>query len=160
TSSAFYFPGKGYYDDLPYGPQTFASRHLPDFTVPSNTLYPAAYYADTSGVGPYTVVAADMTQRLWVQNRHYGWIPRARLRHARGTLTVGGEWREHEGRHWGELTWAAALPPGVEPNYVFNDYTGRVNVMSSFAQEAFDLRDNMEATGSLQGRPTRDHKGK
>ncbi len=137
TSSVFYFPGKGYYDDFPYGPQTFASRHIPDFTVGSNTLYPASYYADTSGVGPYTVVASDMTQRLWVKNEHYGWVPRARLQHSKGELTVGGEWREHEGRHWGELTWSAALPPGVQPNAVFYDYTGRVNVLSAFAQESY-----------------------
>jgi iron complex outermembrane recepter protein len=155
TSSAFYFPGKGYYDDLPYGPQDFALRHLPDFTVTSNTQYPAAYYADTTGAGPYTVVRSDMTQRLWVKNRHYGWIPRARLEHDRGALTVGGEWREHEGRHWGELTWAAALPPGVEPNYVFYDYTGRVNVISAFAQEEFQLRPDIQMTGSLQWRRTR-----
>ena len=155
TSSAFYFPGKGYYDDLPYGPQTFASRHLPDFTVASNTQYPSAYYADTSGAGPYTVVAADMTQRLWVKNKHYGWIPRAKFQHAHGALTVGGEWREHEGRHWGELTWAAALPPGVDPNSVFYDYTGRVNVISGFAQEEFELRHDLQATGSLQWRRTR-----
>ncbi|HKW50466.1 MAG TPA: TonB-dependent receptor, partial [Candidatus Eisenbacteria bacterium] len=155
TSSAFYFPGKGYYDDLPYGPQTFASRHLPDFTVPSNTQYPSSYYADTSGAGPYTVIAADMTQRLWVRNRHYGWIPRARLQHDRGALTVGAEWREHEGRHLGELTWAAALPPGVDPNFVFYDYTGRVNVISGFAQEEFELRRDLQLTGSLQWRRTR-----
>ncbi len=155
TSSAFYFPGRGHYDDLPFGPQTFASRHLADFTVTSNTQYPAAYYADTTGPGPYTVVASDMTQRLWVRNRHYGWIPRARWRHDRGELTFGGEWREHDGRHWGELTWSAALPPGVEPNFVFYDYTGRVNVLSAFAQEAFDLRPDLRLTGSLQWRRTR-----
>lgn len=155
TSSIFYFPGKGYYDDLPYGAQSFATRHLPDFTVGSNTQYPASYYADTTGAGPYTVVASEMTQRLWVENRHYGWIPRARIRHQRGELTVGGEWREHEGRHWGELTWAAALPPGVVPNHVFYDYTGRVNVVSAFAQEAFDLRSDLLLTGSLQWRRTR-----
>lgn len=155
TSSLFYFPGKGYYDDFPYGPQTFASRRIPDFTVASNTQYPASYYADTSGTGPYTVVASDMTQRLWVRNEHYGWVPRARLRHDRGELVVGGEWREHSGRHWGELTWAAALPPGVEPNAVFYDYTGRVNVLSAFVQESYDLRTNLRAIGSLQWRRTR-----
>jgi iron complex outermembrane receptor protein len=155
TSALFYFPGKGYYDDLPYGPQDFASHHLPDFTVTSNTQYPAAYYADTTGPGPYTVVATDMTQRLWVRNAHYGWAPRARFGHSRGELTVGGEWREHTGRHWGELTWGAALPPGTPPNFVFYDYTGRVNVMSSFAQEAYDLRPNLRLTGSLEWRRTR-----
>ena len=101
TSSIFYFPGKGYYDDFPYGPQAFADRHLPDFTVSSNTIFPASYYADTSGTGPYTVIASDMTQRLWVRNKHYGWVPQARVKHAHGELTVGGEWREHTGRHWG-----------------------------------------------------------
>ena len=155
TSSIFYFPGKGYYDDFPYGPQSFADRHLPDFTVTSNTLYPASYYADTSGTGPYTVVASDMTQRLWVRNKHYGWVPQARLKHTRGELTVGGEWREHTGRHWGEMTWAAAPPPGTEPNFVFYDYTGRVNVMSGFVQESYDLRKDLKATGSLQLRRTR-----
>ena len=155
TSSIFYFPGKGYYDDFPYGPQTFASRQLPDFTVPSNTQYPASYYADTTGAGPYTVVASDMTQRLWVKNEHYGWVPRARLKHSRGELTIGGEWREHTGRHWGELTWSQALPPGTPPNAVFYDYTGRVNVISTFAQESYSLRSDLQAIGSLQWRRTR-----
>jgi len=162
TSAAFYFPGKGYYDDLPYGPQTFASRRLSDFYTDSDTLYPTAYYqVDGTGQpelqpnGRYLVVAADMTQRLWVRNRHYGWVPRARIRHGRGELTFGGEWREHVGRHWGELTWGAALPPGAEPNHVFYDYTGRVNVLSGFAQEAYDMRPDLRLTGSLQWRRTR-----
>ncbi|HET7497145.1 MAG TPA: TonB-dependent receptor [Candidatus Eisenbacteria bacterium] len=162
TSSAFYFPGKGYYDDLPYGPQSFASRQLPSFYVPSDTLYPAAYYlTDSLGVpeaqpnGQFLVTGSDMTQRLWVRNRHYGWVPRARLKHEKGELTLGGEWREHDGRHWGELTWSAALPPGTEPNHVFYDYTGRVRVLSGFAQEAYNLRHDVRLTGSLQLRSTR-----
>jgi iron complex outermembrane recepter protein len=155
SSSIFYFPGKGYYDDLPYGPQLFSARHLPDFTVGSNTQYPASYYADTTGAGPYTVIASDLTQRLWARNKHYGWVPQARLRHHRGELTVGGEWRESTGRRWGEVTWAAALAAGVPPNFVFYDYTGRVNVISGFVQEAYDLRSDLKVTGSLQIRRTR-----
>ncbi len=162
TSSAFYFPGEGYYDDFPYGPQAFASRHLPDFEVDSDSLYPAAYYAtDSLGVpalqpdGRYRVVATDMTQRLWVRNRHYGWIPRARLTHGSGELTVGGEWRESDGRHWGELTWAQALPPGTAPNHVMYDYTGRVAVLSAFAQESYLVRPDVRLTGSIQWRRTR-----
>ena len=162
TSSLFYFPGKGYYDDFPYGPQSFATRHIPNFYVPSDTLYPAAYYqTDSTGApelqpnGQFLVTGSDMTQRLWVRNQHYGWVPRARVKHGKGELTLGGEWREHTGRHWGELTWSAALPPGTEPNHVFYDYTGRVNVLSAFAQEAFDLRPGVKLTGSLQWRRPR-----
>ncbi len=162
TSSAFYFPGKGYYDDFPYGPQSFASRQLPGFEVESDSLYPTSYYAtDSTGApavqpdGRFLVIASDMTQRLWVRNRHYGWIPRARLVHGRGELTVGAEWRGHEGRHWGELTWAQAIPLGTEPNHVFYDYTGRVHALSGFAQEAYSLRPDLKLMGSLQWRQTR-----
>jgi len=155
SSSLFYFPGEGYYDDLPYGPIPFDSRRLPSFFVNDKTLYPASYYADTTGTGPYEVVATDLTQRLWARNRHYGWAPRARMKHAKGELTVGGEWREADGRRWGELTWAAALPPGTPPNYVMYDYLGQVNVQSLFAQESYDLRPSVRLTGSLQWRRTR-----
>jgi iron complex outermembrane receptor protein len=123
--------------------------------VNDKTLYPASYYADTTGAGPYQVVATDMTQRLWARNRHYGWAPRARVKHANGELTMGGEWREADGRRWGELTWGAALPPGTPPNYVMYDYLGQVNVQSAFAQEAYDLAPSVRATGSLQWRRTR-----
>ncbi|MGE5175805.1 MAG: TonB-dependent receptor [Hyphomicrobiales bacterium] len=162
TSAAFYFPGSGYYDDFPYGPIAFASTHLPNFYVDSDSLYPASYYEPDSLGNPalqpngrYLVTGSDMTQRLWVRDRHYGWVPRARIRHDKGELTFGGEWREHTGRHWGEMTWAAAPPPGTTPNAVLYDYTGRVNVLSGFAQEAYDLRPNVKATGSLQWRHTR-----
>ncbi len=162
TSSTFYFPGKGYYDDFPYGPQSFDSRHLPTFEVDSDSLYPASYYAtDSTGApavqpdGRFLVIGSDMTQRLWVRNRHMGWVPRARYSHGKGELTVGGEWREHEGRHWGELTWSQALPLGTEPNHVFYDYTGRVRSLSGFAQEGYLLRADLKLTGSLQWRQTR-----
>lgn len=155
SSSIFYFPGRGYYDDFPYGPIPLASRRLPTFFVNDNTLYPASYYADTTGAGPYEVVATDLTQRLWAKNKHYGWVPRARFAHAKGELTVGGEWRESTGRRFGELTWGAALPPGTQPNHVMYDYLGRVNVQSVFAQEAFSLRPDLRVTGSLQWRRTR-----
>jgi iron complex outermembrane receptor protein len=155
SSTLFYFPGRGYYDTFPYGPVSLASRRLPTYFVNDKTLYPASYYADTTGAGPYEVVATDLTQRLWARNRHYGWAPRARVRHDRGELTVGGEWREADGRRFGEVTWGAALPPGTAPNHLMYDYTGRVNVQSLFAQEAFDLRPDLRVTGSLQWRRTR-----
>jgi len=162
TSSLFYFTGKGYYDDFPYGPQPFTYRGLPNFEVESDSLYPGGYYAsDSTGApavqpdGRYLVVASDMTQRLWVQNHHYGWIPRARIEHDKGVLTLGGEWRRHEGRHWGELTWAQALPQATSPNHVFYDYEGQVSALSAFAQEAYSLRADLQVTGSLQLRNIR-----
>ena len=46
------------------------------------------------------MVATDLTQRLWAKNKHYGWIPRARVVHANGEATFGGEWREADGRRF------------------------------------------------------------
>ena len=82
-------------------------------------------------------------------------MPQARFTHGKGELTTGAEWREHVGRHWGELTWSQALPLGADPNHVFYDYTGRVRALSGFAQEAYSLRPDLKLTGSLQWRQTR-----
>jgi len=95
------------------------------------------------------------TQRLWVKNQHYGWVPQLRLSHGRGELTVGGEWREHQGHHYGLLTWARELPPGSEPDAPLYDYTGHVHVQSAFAQESYLARPDLRVTGSLQLRHVR-----
>ncbi|MBI5837174.1 MAG: TonB-dependent receptor [Candidatus Eisenbacteria bacterium] len=164
TSTLFLYTGEGYYDDMPWGPQDLASRHLPTFEVADSALFPSGYYeADTAGNpvrlpdGKFRVTASELTQRLWVQNQHYGWVPRVRLAHAggRGELTVGGEARGHSGRHFGELTWARALAPGVEPNQRMYDYTGHVRVLSAFAQETYLARPDLRVTASLQLRSTR-----
>lgn len=162
TSSLFFFSGDGYYDDFPYGPQAFDSRHLAPFEVDSDSLYPTGYYEpDSLGAparlpnGKYRVVASDLTQRLTVTDKHYGWIPRARFRHDHGELTVGAEWREHRGRHFGEVTWAQALAPGSAPNSRFYDYTGHVRVLSAYAEEAWEPSAAVRVNGSLQLRHTR-----
>ena len=162
TSSLFFFNGDGFYNSNSYGPSSFESHQLPNFEVDSDSLYPAGYYLtgeDGKPVrlpdGRFQVVASDMTQRLWVEDKHYGWVPRARIEHEHGTLTVGGEWREHEGRHYGELAWAQALPPGSSPDYRYYDYTGHVRTLSSFVEEAWEPRANVRVFGSLQLRNVR-----
>ena len=53
-------------------------------------------YAKTLGhpardsLGRFTVTNADLVRRRDVTNRHYGWLPRLRVQHAGGALTVGG----------------------------------------------------------------------
>lgn len=162
TSSLFFFNGDGYYDDFPYGPQDLALHHLGSFNVDSDSLYPTLYYQlDSTGAparlsnGKYRVVQSELTQRLSVTDKHYGWIPRARIHHDHGELTVGAEWREHTGRHFGEITWAQALAPGSAPNTRFYDYTGHVRVLSAYAEEAWEPAAEVRVNGSLQLRHTR-----
>jgi hypothetical protein len=43
--------------------------------------------------GVYRGILTDLVRRRTVVNQHYGWIPRVRLAHEGGALTVGGELR-------------------------------------------------------------------
>ena len=42
-----------------------------------------------------------------------------------GALTVGGELRAHDGRHWGEVVTGDGLPPGTAPGHTYYDYHPR-----------------------------------
>ena len=86
-------------------------------------------------LGRARVERFDLVRRRTVANRHYGWIPRVRLAHAGGTLTVGGELRAHDGRHWGEVVTGDGLPPGTAPGHTYYDYHPRTLSAALYARE-------------------------
>ena len=90
------FPGKGYYDDIPYGPQSFASRRLRRSTSPPTRSIPPATTRPTAPARPSfsrtgSISSSRRTSRSGsgCGTATTGWVPRARLKHGRGTLTVG-----------------------------------------------------------------------
>src|ERR1043166_2555014 len=105
TQTLFWFDGRGYYDERRTG-VPLSDYRLPGIATTDTTLYPRGDYdQDTTGVlvrdaqGRATLVRFDVTRRREVVDRAYGWLPRARVAHAGGALTVGGERRFHGGRH-------------------------------------------------------------
>ena len=158
SQTLFWFDGKGYYDEQRFGRSLEQYRLAPWWTADS-TLVPRGYYAqDTAGAlvrdgeGRVQVTSFDLVRRRTVANRHYGWIPRLRIGHADGTLTVGGELRAHDGRHWGEIVTGDGLPPGTAPGHRYYDYHPRTLAAALFAREEWQPDPRLAVTADLAWR--------
>lgn len=158
TQTLFWFDGKGFYDELRAG-EPLAAYRLGPLVTTDSTLAPPDYYARdaggalvTDGQGRYRVERADLARRRTVQNRHAGWIPRVRVAHPGGALTVGGELRFASGRHWGEVLWGSALPAGTEPNRAYYDYHPRTFSGGLFVREEWNAAPTLLVTGDLAWR--------
>jgi iron complex outermembrane receptor protein len=155
TQTFFYFDGDGYYDEQRFG-RSLADYRLSPWQTADSTLYPRDHYAQNADgslvqdpEGRFTVERADLVRRRDVANRHYGWVPRLRIEHARGALTVGGEIRRHDGHHWGEVLSGDGLPPGTPPNHTYYDYHPRTLSAGLFAREEYRLSDPWLVTADL-----------
>ena len=141
SQTLFWFDGKGYYDEQRLG-RSLADYRLAPWWTGDTTLVPRGYFAqDTAGrlvrdaQGRAQVTRFDLVRRRTVANRHYGWIPRVRIEHPGGTLTLGGEIRAHDGRHWGEIVTGDGLPPGTAPGHKYYDYHPRTLSLAQFERE-------------------------
>ena len=165
SQTLFYFDGKGYYDEQRFG-EDLASYRLAPWTTTDSLPLPATYYeryhwvhrspVDSFAVadrdpatGKFTVVSADLVRRRTVANRHFGWVPRLRIDHPDGTLTVGGELRAHDGRHWAEVITGSGLPPGTEPDHTYYDYHPRTLSGGLFAREEWRWHPQLQLTADL-----------
>jgi iron complex outermembrane recepter protein len=158
TQTLFWFDGRGYYDEQRFGLALTDYRLSPIATTDS-TLAPRDYYAQnpdgslaTDGAGKYTLERFDLVRRRTVENRHYGWVPRARFEQAHGTLTVGGELRAHDGRHYGEVVSGVPLPPGTPADARYYDYHPRTLAAGLFAREEWRAAATLRVTADLAWR--------
>jgi len=158
SQTAFWFDGRGHYDEQRLG-RSLADYRLAPWLTTDTTLAPHGYYAldgngniVLDGQGRATVERTDLVRRREVINRHFGWVPRLRLAHGRGALTVGGELRFHDGRHIGRVLSGSALTPGTAPDAAYYDYHPRTRSMGLFAREEFALSTRLVATADLAWR--------
>jgi iron complex outermembrane receptor protein len=141
TQTLFYFDGRGYYDEQRFG-QSLTDYRLAPWATSDSTLFSRDHYAqDPSGAltqdgsGRFTVVGFDGVRKRYIENRHYGWVPRLKLERGRHQLTVGGEIRAHDGRHIGSVISGSGLPPGTEPDHVYYDYHPRTLSTGLFVRD-------------------------
>lgn len=140
-NTAFCIKGKGYYDQL-RSSGDFAEYQLTPFTQ---------YVNEGDSVAPVEIDAADQIwRRRWVENDFWGIIPRVTRRHAKGTLTLGGEFQRHRGLHWAEVQSVSPAPPDFVPGQRYYDYHGRKIVVSGFAQEVYTPVPRVTLTGAAQ----------
>lgn len=135
-NTLFYVRGEGFFDyDGSWAPYTYF-RIKPEngFTVAGN---PAELYI------PNALIHAV------VENDQYGWMPRLRLAHHRGVLTLGGEMRLHRSLHYGTLKWGEGLPAGVTPDYRYYQYRGGKQMFSLYANEVWQAAEKLRLLGEM-----------
>jgi len=160
THTLFYFDGEGFYDEQ-RAAQTLVGYRLSPWQTYDPTLFGAdslIYYENNGSAltrdaqGRVTVSLFDAVRQRWVGNRHFGWIPRVRIDNIRGTLTVGGELRWHDGRHVGRVLSGHGLPPGTPPEHVYYDYHPRTLSAGLFARQEWRLARKLQLTTDLAWR--------
>ncbi len=158
SQTAFWFDGRGWYDEQRSG-RSLADYRLAPWKTTDTTLVPRDYYQQDvegrlvlDGQGRATIERTDLVRRREVTNRHFGWLPRMRLAHDRGAFTVGGELRFHDGRHVGRVLSGSALTPGTPPDAPYYDYHPRTLSTGLFAREEWDVRPELRVTADLAWR--------
>jgi iron complex outermembrane recepter protein len=132
NSALFYVAGVGFFNyDGSYGDTTYFRLTNQNGFAPS-------------GNPGNTLIGA------WVSNKQGGWIPRFSWKHSNGELIAGAEFRIHRSEHWGNISYAENLPPGVTSSYQYYYYRGAKDMISGFIHESYQLNDNINLLGELQ----------
>lgn len=151
-NSFFGFLGDGFYT------QYRASRdvreyNIPRFLISDTTILPKDYYKilDTDGIiDSVQVRKLDLIRKRSVKDIDYGWQPRVTWKHDSGELVAGGEFRYHEGHHFGEVTWANLLPKNVQPDLIYYEYRVPKTSLTAYLHELYKLTPTIGLMGDLQ----------
>lgn len=131
-SSLFYYKGTGFFD-------------FDGSWADAATLQLTPENGFEEGVEP-----TDAIIRSFVDNDHYGWIPRVELDHDGGILTIGAEIRQHRSEHYGQISYAGGLPSGYDPDYKFYQYDGERDIYSLWFREVFNASRELTLSADLQ----------
>ncbi len=88
--------------------------------------------------------------RAMVENKQFGWIPRAIIKHHNGELLTGLELRFHNSIHWGSIIYGENLPAGISPNYRYYYYEGQKDIINAFISENYKISEVMNLFAELQ----------
>jgi iron complex outermembrane receptor protein len=96
--AAFLTRGKGYYEEYEN------SAYYSDYELPDPV------YGDT------TLASTDLIRQRWLSNYFYGGIYSLQYKNNNSNLTLGGGWTEYDGKHYGNVIWAAegTVPPDYQ----------------------------------------------
>lgn len=135
----------------------FSYFRLNNFYTSDTTTFNSLYYKrnpDGSfyfepGRG-YVIDKSDIVTKLFVNNNDYGWYPKVQITHGKGTLLLGGEMRFHKSEHYGEISFANALPEGTPSNYQYYYYNGKKRSFAFYANEVYEFSPLLTGMVGLQ----------
>ncbi len=128
NSALFGYWGKGFYDyDASWG----------------DTSYFRLTHAN--GFGP-TSNFSNALVRAYVDNKHFGWIPRFSLNTDFGNFIFGFEFRKHNSLHWGSVWYAEGIPAGADQNWRYYEYKGAKDVVGGFVYFKKDVLNRLTLT--------------
>ncbi len=131
-SSLFYYKGTGFFD-------------FDGSWADAATLQLTPENGFEEGIEP-----VDAIVRAYVDNDHYGWIPRVEMSHEDGQLTIGAEIRQHRSEHYGQIPYAGGLPAGFDPDYKFYEYYGERDIYSLWLREVYEASRELTLSADLQ----------
>ncbi|MEP7277782.1 MAG: TonB-dependent receptor [Bacteroidota bacterium] len=123
--------GKGYYEEYKNN-ASYSSYGLPD-RVTGNT----------------TLTETDLVRRLWLNNNLYGTIFSLLHKTGRGQISAGGGWNEYDGKHYGDIIWAAN---GAPKDYQWYYNTAVKKDFNLYGKYQYTLVPHLEALADLQYR--------
>lgn len=88
--------------------------------------------------------------RAMVENKQWGWIPKAIIQHDNGELIVGGEFRFHSSLHWGSINYANELPEYLQKDYRYYQYNGAKDILNLYVNESYSLNEKISLLGEIQ----------
>ena len=137
----------------------FSYYHLPNFYASDTTTFDPRYYLrnyrnriDSIPGKGYQVVRSDMVVNLYNNSNDYGWFPKVYWRHSeeKGNLLVGGEVRFHDAEHYGEISFANTLPPGIGDNFRYYFYNAKKKTFSFYANDYTEFSKRLSAMLGIQ----------
>jgi len=131
--AAFFTRGKGYYE------QYKADALLESYGLPE--------YRE----GNTVVTETDLVRRLWLDNNFYGSIFSLQYQQSKRDIIIGGGLNKYEGRHFGEITWAAKQA-AVPANHRWYNTTAQKTDASVYTKYTEKLSSHWQSFIDLQFR--------
>jgi len=131
--AVFLTRGKGFYE------QYKADRDLADYGLPD--------YFD----GTNTITSTDLVRKLWLDNYFYGTIFSLQYQKKKTQLVFGGGYNAYDGKHYGEIKWAA-VQAAVPANYRWYNLTAYKKDLSLYSKWTQQLNKNWQSFVDVQVR--------
>lgn len=132
-AQTFYlFQGDGYFDQFKRN-RKLVEYNLPNITLPDGTI----------------IRRTDLVRRRTVDEWDAGWVPTLTVHSGPWRWELAGEFRWHQGHHFGEVTWAQFYPPEVPPNQRYYDYQVRKVTATARAKVSYELTPKLLLAGGL-----------